>query len=60
MFDEDGFFWFAGRNNDLFKVNRMADALDIKVCYPYLDRDVGALTGRIPAPSTFSASASTN
>lgn len=36
-------------DNDLFKVNRMAEALDMKVCYPYLDRDVGELTGRIPA-----------
>src|SRR6185295_8332041 len=36
-------------DNDLFKVNRMAEALDIKVCYPYLDRDLAELTGRIPA-----------
>jgi len=36
-------------DNDLFKVNRMAEALDIKVQYPYLDRDLAELTGRIPA-----------
>lgn len=36
-------------DNDLFKVNRMAEALDIKVCYPYLDRDLAELTGQIPA-----------
>ncbi len=36
-------------DNDLFKVNRMAEALDINVQYPYLDRDVAELTGRIPA-----------
>jgi asparagine synthase (glutamine-hydrolysing) len=36
-------------DNDLFKVNRMAEALDIKVCYPYLDRDLAESTGRIPA-----------
>jgi asparagine synthase (glutamine-hydrolysing) len=36
-------------DNDLFKVNRMAEALDIRVCYPYLDRDLAELTGRIPA-----------
>jgi asparagine synthase (glutamine-hydrolysing) len=36
-------------DNDLFKVNRMAEALGVKVCYPYLDRDLAELTGRIPA-----------
>jgi asparagine synthase (glutamine-hydrolysing) len=35
-------------DNDLFKVNRMAEALDINVQYPYLDRDLAELTGRIP------------
>lgn len=35
-------------DNDLFKVNRMADSLGINVCYPYLDRDLAELTGRIP------------
>jgi asparagine synthase (glutamine-hydrolysing) len=36
-------------DNDLFKVNRMAEALGIKVCYPYLDRGLAELTGKIPA-----------
>jgi asparagine synthase (glutamine-hydrolysing) len=36
-------------DNDLFKVNRMAETLDIGVQYPYLDRDLAELTGRIPA-----------
>ena len=35
-------------DNDLFKVNRMAEGLGVKVCYPYLDRKLGELTGRIP------------
>jgi asparagine synthase (glutamine-hydrolysing) len=36
-------------DNDLFKVNRMAEALGVKVCYPYLDRELAELTGKIPA-----------
>lgn len=36
-------------DNDLFKVNRMAESLGVKVRYPYLDRAVGEMTGRIPA-----------
>ena len=36
-------------DNDLFKVNRMAEALGVKVSYPYLDRELAELTGRIPA-----------
>jgi asparagine synthase (glutamine-hydrolysing) len=36
-------------DNDLFKVNRMAEALSVKVCYPYLDRALAEITGRIPA-----------
>jgi asparagine synthase (glutamine-hydrolysing) len=36
-------------DNDLFKVNRMAGALGVKVCYPYLDRELAELTGKIPA-----------
>jgi asparagine synthase (glutamine-hydrolysing) len=36
-------------DNDLFKVNRMAEMLGVKVCYPYLDRHVADVTGRIPA-----------
>jgi asparagine synthase (glutamine-hydrolysing) len=36
-------------DNDLFKVNRMAEALSMKVNYPYLDRDLAELTGKIPA-----------
>ena len=35
-------------DNDLFKVNRMAEALGVKVCYPYLDRGLAELTGKIP------------
>jgi asparagine synthase (glutamine-hydrolysing) len=35
-------------DNDLFKVNRMAEALDVKVCYPYLDRGLAEITGKIP------------
>jgi asparagine synthase (glutamine-hydrolysing) len=36
-------------DNDLFKVNQMAAASDVDVCYPYLDRELAELTGRIPA-----------
>jgi asparagine synthase (glutamine-hydrolysing) len=36
-------------DNDLFKVNRMAEASGVKVCYPYLDRNLAELTGKIPA-----------
>ena len=36
-------------DNDLFKVNRMAEALGIQVCYPYLDTHVAAMSGTIPA-----------
>ena len=36
-------------DNDLFKVNRMAEALGIQVWYPYLDTHVAAMSGRIPA-----------
>ena len=36
-------------DNDLFKVNRMAEALSMKVSYPYLDRDLAEITGKIPA-----------
>ena len=36
-------------DNDLFKVNRMAEALGMKVSYPYLDRDLAEMTGKIPA-----------
>jgi asparagine synthase (glutamine-hydrolysing) len=36
-------------DNDLFKVNRMAEGLGIQVCYPYLDTHVAAMTGTIPA-----------
>jgi asparagine synthase (glutamine-hydrolysing) len=35
-------------DNDLFKVNRMAEALGVRVSYPYLDRELAELTGRIP------------
>jgi asparagine synthase (glutamine-hydrolysing) len=35
-------------DNDLFKVNRMAEALGVKVCYPYLDRGLAEITGKIP------------
>jgi asparagine synthase (glutamine-hydrolysing) len=34
-------------DNDLFKVNRMAEALGVKVCYPYLDRGLAEITGKI-------------
>jgi asparagine synthase (glutamine-hydrolysing) len=36
-------------DNDLFKVNQMGTAAGVKVCYPYLDRKLAELTGRIPA-----------
>jgi asparagine synthase (glutamine-hydrolysing) len=36
-------------DNDLFKVNRMAEASGVKVCYPYLDRNLAEMTGKIPA-----------
>ena len=36
-------------DNDLFKVNQMAAAAGVEVCYPYLDRDLAELTGKIPA-----------
>lgn len=36
-------------DNDLFKVNRMAEALDVKICYPYLDRSLAEITGQLPA-----------
>ena len=36
-------------DNDLFKVNGMAAASGINVCYPYLDRQLAELTGRIRA-----------
>ena len=36
-------------DNDLFKVNRMAEGLGIQVYYPYLDSHVAAMSGQIPA-----------
>ncbi|HWP22875.1 MAG TPA: asparagine synthase-related protein [Candidatus Binatia bacterium] len=36
-------------DNDLFKVNQTARAVDVEVLYPYLDRYLAELTGRIPA-----------
>lgn len=36
-------------DNDLFKVNRMAEGLGIQVRYPYLDTHVATVSGRIPA-----------
>lgn len=36
-------------DNDLFKVNRMAESLDMHVRYPYLDKQVGIMSGKIPA-----------
>ncbi len=36
-------------DNDLFKVNRMAENHGIDVRYPYLDRHVALASGRIPA-----------
>ena len=35
-------------DNDLFKVNRMAELVGTKVCYPFLDRDLAEMTGKIP------------
>ena len=39
----------AVSDNDLFKVNRMAERHGIQVRYPYLDTHVGIMSGRIPA-----------
>jgi asparagine synthase (glutamine-hydrolysing) len=39
----------AVSDNDLFKVNRMAERHGIQVRYPYLDSHVGIASGRIPA-----------
>jgi len=39
----------AVSDNDLFKVNRMADSLGIAVRYPFLDPVVGSTSGKIPA-----------
>ena len=39
----------AVADNDLFKVNRMAEINSIQVRYPYLDPQVGIVSGRIPA-----------
>ena len=39
----------AVSDNDLFKVNRMAEQQGIQVRYPYLDSHVGEASGRIPA-----------
>jgi len=36
-------------DNDLFKVNRMAEASGVEVCFPYLDRNLAEMTGKIPA-----------
>jgi asparagine synthase (glutamine-hydrolysing) len=36
-------------DNDLFKVNRMAEASGIDVCYPFLDRRMAEMTGKIPS-----------
>ncbi|HWP59948.1 MAG TPA: asparagine synthase-related protein [Candidatus Acidoferrales bacterium] len=36
-------------DNDLFKVNRAAQAFGLAVRYPFLDRDVADVAGRIPA-----------
>ena len=36
-------------DNDLFKVNRTAEAHGIQVLYPYLDPHVGIASGKIPA-----------
>lgn len=36
-------------DNDLFKVNRMAESLGMQVRYPYLDKQVGIMSGKIPA-----------
>jgi asparagine synthase (glutamine-hydrolysing) len=39
----------AVADNDLFKVNRMAQAHGIQVRYPFLDPTVGIASGKIPA-----------
>ncbi len=39
----------AVSDNDLFKVNRMAERHGIQVRYPYLDSHVGVASGKIPA-----------
>jgi len=39
----------AVADNDLFKVNRMAEVHGIQVRYPFLDPHVGITSGRIPA-----------
>ena len=39
----------AVSDNDLFKVNRMAEVHDIEVRYPFLDPHVGLVSGKIPA-----------
>jgi len=39
----------AVADNDLFKVNRMAESLGIQVRYPYLDPHVGNASGKIAA-----------
>ncbi len=39
----------AVADNDLFKVNRMAESLGMQVRYPFLDPLVGTVSGRIPA-----------
>jgi asparagine synthase (glutamine-hydrolysing) len=39
----------AVSDNDLFKVNRMAEINGIEVRYPYLDPQVGIFSGTIPA-----------
>ena len=39
----------AVSDNDLFKVNRMAETHGVEVRYPYLDPHVGIVSGRIPA-----------
>ncbi len=36
-------------DNDLFKVNRMAEAHGIQIRYPFLDPHVGMTSGKIPA-----------
>ena len=39
----------AVSDNDLFKVNRMAEIQGVEVRYPYLDPRVGTASGKIPA-----------
>jgi asparagine synthase (glutamine-hydrolysing) len=39
----------AVSDNDLFKVNRMAETQDIQVRYPFLDPEVVNVAGKIPA-----------